>query len=171
MPTPWLGHLQWGLASLSQHPWDQQGTAHQKPLGQWHKHSWDPPLTNKAKYIGKCRNPQSIYNLPHYPPNTLPTLYTSGIIPQWSPHHIKSTLNCLHGLLHIYYISLLSRKAPLVRRHIPLYWLASIRQRIQIALHMTLVSCIQAPKWALANTKCALSAQADPVSYLPKVSS
>jgi hypothetical protein len=117
----------------------------------------------------QMQEPTSMYRLPHFPPSTLCTLHTSGISPQWSSHHIKPTPICLNGLLHTYYVSLLERKSPLVKIHISLYQLASIRQRIQMALHRMLVSFIQAPKWALANAVCASSAHTSPVSCLSKV--
>ena len=43
----------------------------------------------------QMQEPTSIYRLPHFPPSTLCTLHTSGISPEWSSHHIRSTLICL----------------------------------------------------------------------------
>ena len=85
MPTPWLGHLQWGLASLSYYPQDHQGKTHQKTSCQWHKHSWDPPLPARLNILADAEI--------HKAYTTCPTLHQAPFL---SSTPVALVLNGLH---------------------------------------------------------------------------
>lgn len=97
------------------------------------------------------------------------TLHSSGISCHMLLYHIHSTFNYLFGLLQIYHISFLQRKAPLMRRNHSLNRLDSLRQRVQTALHKRQKSVIEAPKWTVAILSCSSQVQSGSVSHLSKV--
>ena len=67
-------------------------------------------LYQQPQHIGQCRYSPNIHQLPHFLPNFLFTLYTSGLSPQQPSSYIKPSLIYQLGLLHTYHDSLLQRK-------------------------------------------------------------
>ena len=76
--------------------------------------------------------------------------------------HILPTCLCLLGLFHNNCDCLLQTKAPFVRRQFHFNQLASIRQRVSMALHQKLVRIVHASKWALAYSLYTLPVQISP---------
>ena len=110
----------------------------------------------------------SLHRLPYFPPVVLSTLHLSGTYPMASKSHLTNSPH-LPWPITLQSFDIFQQIAPIFRRHLPLNWLASIRQRVSTALLKTLFSIIQSPKWALACPLNSLSVQIIKVSYLHKV--
>ena len=110
----------------------------------------------------------SLHRLPYFPPVVLSTLHLSGTYPMASKSHLTNSPH-LPWPITLQSFDIFQPIAPIFRRHLPLNWLASIRQRVSTALLKTLFSIIQSPKWALVYPLNALPVKNSKVSYLQKV--
>ena len=168
MPTPRLGHPPWGLASLSHHPYIFHSPTYQKSPRQQHKHPRDSPSLTARLNVLLMLETTSLHRLPYFPSITLSTLHLSDTYPMASTSHLANSPH-FPWPITLQSFGIFQPIAPMFRRHLPLNWLANIRQTVSTAFVWTLFSIIQSPKWALAYPLYALPVQIIKVSYLHKV--